>query len=95
MNLNQVLRMAQADYRERTRRFGFLFTLGIALWAAYMFVPPNGSVYSTLRMGSYRGVYNSAWVGTLVSLEVVVFLSLAGFYLVNNTITRDLRTRVG
>lgn len=90
-----VLRLALADYRERTRRFGFLLTLGITLWAAYMFVPPNGAPYSTLRMGTYRGVYNSAWVGTLVSLEIVVFLGLAGFYLVKNSITRDLRTRVG
>lgn len=90
-----VLRLALADYRERTRRFGFLLALGITLWAAYMFVPPNGSVYSTLRMGHYRGVYNSAWVGTLVALELVLFLGLAGFYLVKNSIARDLRTRVG
>lgn len=88
-------RLALADYRERTRRFGFLFTLGLTLWAAYMFVPPNGATYTTLRMGEYRGVYNSAWVGTLVALETVVFLGLAGFYLVKNTIARDLSTRVG
>ena len=95
MNLPQVGRLALADYRERTRRFGFLLTLGLTLWAAYMFVPPEGATYSTLRMGDYRGVYNSAWVGTLVALETVLFLSLAGFYLVKNTITRDLRTHVG
>jgi len=95
LSLPLTLRLALADYRERTRRFGFLLTLGITLWAAYMFVPPNGSVYSTLRMGEYRGVYNSAWVGTLVALETTVFLGLAGFYLVKNSIARDIRTRVG
>ena len=95
MNLSALLRLVLADYRERTRRFGFLLTLGITLWAAYMFLPPNDSPYTTLRLGAYRGLYNSAWVGTLVAMLTTIFLGLAGFYLIKNTLTRDFKTGVG
>lgn len=95
MSLSFLLHLALADYRERTRRFGFLLTLGITLWAAYMFLPPNDSQYTTMRLGLYRGLYNSAWVGTLVALLTTLFLGLAGFYLIKNSLERDYRTRVG
>jgi hypothetical protein len=42
-----------------------------------------------------RGIYNSAWIGALMSLVVTTFLSLVGFYVVKNTIERDRSTRVG
>jgi ABC-type transport system involved in multi-copper enzyme maturation permease subunit len=48
-----------------------------------------------LQVGRMRGVYNSAWIGTLMSLVATTFLSLAGFYVVKNTIERDRATRVG
>jgi hypothetical protein len=43
----------------------------------------------------YRGVYNSAWVGMLTAFTTTVFLSLAGFFIVKNTLQRDRRTGVG
>lgn len=95
MSWSDLSQLALADYRERTRRFSFLLTLGITLWAAYMFLPPNDSSYTTMRLGAYRGVYNSAWVGTLVAMLTTIFLGLAGFYLIKNTLTRDYHTRVG
>ncbi len=43
----------------------------------------------------YRGVYNSAWIGALMSVCCSTFLSLVGFYVVKNSIQRDVDTRVG
>ncbi|WP_424357529.1 hypothetical protein [Methanocella sp. MCL-LM] len=94
----------KADYLERVRGYGFMFVLLVTLFAAYAFVPDASAGYITLKMIStsltgdvtfYRGVYNSAWVGAMVALPTVMFLGLAGFYLVKNAITRDRMTGVG
>ena len=89
------IQLARADFLERVRRHSFLVTLGFAVFAAFMFLPPNPSKYATLNLGGHRGIYNSAWVGSLVAMLSVIFLSLAGFYLVKNAIERDRRTGVG
>jgi hypothetical protein len=90
-----LVQLVRADFLERVRRHSFLVTLGFTLYAAYMFLPPNHSHYSTLNLGGHRGVYNSAWVGTLVAMLSVTFLSMAGFYLVKNAVERDRQTGVG
>jgi hypothetical protein len=43
----------------------------------------------------YRGVYNSAWVGSIVAAMTAWLLSLLGFYLVKGAIERDRQTGVG
>ena len=43
----------------------------------------------------YRGVYNSAWIGVLMTVCCSTFLSLVGFYIVKNSVQRDTDTRVG
>jgi hypothetical protein len=90
-----LFQLVRADFLERVRRHSFLVTLGFTLYAAYMFLPPNHAHYATLNLGGHRGVYNSAWVGTLVAMLSVTFLSMAGFYLVKNAVERDRQTGVG
>ncbi|MBI1807922.1 MAG: ABC transporter permease [Ignavibacteria bacterium] len=87
--------LIRADFLERTRRYSFLITLGFTLYAAYVFLPPNPSNYATLQLDGHRGIYNSAWVGSLVAMMTTMFLSFAGFYLVKNSLARDRQTRVG
>jgi ABC-type transport system involved in multi-copper enzyme maturation permease subunit len=83
--------MARADFLERVRRYSFLVTLGMTMYLGYL--AATGKI--VLQVGDMRGIYNSAWIGTLMSLVVTTFLSLAGFYVVKNTIERDRETRVG
>ena len=85
----------RADYLERVRRHAFLVTLGFTVYFAYVALPPNPSPYSTLDFAGHRGIYNSAWVGCLVSLMTSAFLSIAGFYLVKNAVEHDRRSGVG
>ena len=94
-SLRVLVQMARADFRERTRRYGFFVALATCVYAANAFLPPNPSPYATLQLGGHRGIYNSAWVGTLVALLTGIFLSLVGFYLVRNAVERDRQTRVG
>ncbi len=93
MNTTRVLyHMARADFRERVRRYSFLLTLAGALYLAYAVATEK--VWIVIGNG-YRGVYNSAWVGMLMTVCCTTFLSLVGFYIVKNSLQRDVDTRVG
>jgi hypothetical protein len=86
-----ICALAVADFFERVRRHSFYFTLGFAGLL-------SSAVYTqriVLRLGDYRGVYNSAWFGALMALTSTLFLSLAGFYIVKNSIERDEQNKVG
>ncbi|HEV7507381.1 MAG TPA: ABC transporter permease [Thermoanaerobaculia bacterium] len=83
--------LMRADFLERVRRYSFLITLGLAVWLGW--AVSTGKL--KLWISDTRGVYNSAWVGLLMALVVNAFVSLAGFYVVKNTLERDRRTGVG
>jgi hypothetical protein len=83
--------LARADFLERVRRYSFLLTMGISIYLGY--AATTGQL--TMRVNDARGVFNSAWIGGLMALVSATFLSLAGFYVVKNTIERDRLTRVG
>lgn len=93
--LRVLYHLARADFLERVRRYSFLITLGLTIYFAYTTVPPNHSNYVTMQIAGHRGVYNSAYIGTLIALFTALFLSFAGFYLVKNAIDRDTQTGVG
>jgi hypothetical protein len=93
--LGTLYHLVRADLMERMRCTSFLLVLGLTIGASYFLVPPLDADYVTLDLGGYRGVYNSAWVGSLVSMLAAVFLWFFGFYLVKNAIGRDRLTGVG
>src|SRR5579862_3761161 len=86
-----LYQMARADFLERVRRYSFLLTMVFA--AALVYGAYTGTI--SLELGEYRGVYNSAWTGSMMTLVSTVFITLSGFYIVKNTIERDQQTRVG
>jgi hypothetical protein len=88
-------RIILSDYLQRTRSYAFLVTLAVSLLAAYMFVPAVNANYTTLRIGNYVGTQTSAWIGYVTAMMTAVFLSIAGFYLVNSSIKKDADTGVG
>jgi hypothetical protein len=83
--------LARADFLERVRRYSFLLILAFAAGLGYLTY--IGTI--SLQLGEYRGVYNSAWVGSMMTLIGTAYITLAGFYMVKNTIQRDGQTRVG
>src|SRR5579864_1689514 len=87
-----LYQMVRADFLERTRRYSFLVTLASALYLAYAVATEK--VWIVVGSG-YRGVYNSAWIGALMAICCSTFLSLVGFYIVKNSVQRDVDTRVG
>ncbi|HEX3663499.1 MAG TPA: hypothetical protein VHU89_18835 [Acidobacteriaceae bacterium] len=83
--------LVKADFLTRVRRTSFLLTMGFTLYVGY----ETFAGHIVLRLGDYRGVYNSAWVGALMGIVTSSLLSLAGFYIVKGSILRDEQTRVG
>lgn len=83
--------LARADFLERMRRASFLLVVGAALWM--MWLVYIGTL--TVRLGDWRGEFNSAWLGMVLVTIVTVFISLFGFYLVKDPLTRDRATGVG
>ena len=86
-----LFHLVRADFLERVRRYSFLLTLAATIYLAYsVFVGQT-----VLKLDQYRGVYNSAWTGSMMTLVSTAFISLVGFYIVRNAVQRDEQTRVG
>lgn len=98
-SLRALYAIMRAGYLNKVRTYRFLIVLGLTIAAGYVFVPAPDANYVTLGWGSsttfYRGVYDSAWIGAMVAMLTGTFLTLSGFYVVNDTIKRDEQTRVG
>lgn len=91
MGARTLYLMVRADYLERVRSYSFLLTLAFSVYLGY-------AVYSgqmVLQLDKYRGVDNSAWLGSVIGLVGSVWLTLVGFYIVKSAIQRDRQTRVG
>ncbi len=86
-----LLSMLKADFLDRTRRRSFIVTICLTIYLGYAV----GVGQVVLMLGDYRGIYNSAWVGSMMALVITFFLGLFGFYLVKNSIQRDDQTGVG
>jgi hypothetical protein len=89
--MTAVYHLTLADFRERVRRFGFLLVVALAVFLGYQVI----SGFFELRLGSYRGLLNAAWIGTLMALTLSFFLSLIGFYVVRGNVQQDRQTGVG
>lgn len=89
--VHAVWAIARADFLERVRRYSFLVTLLFAVYLGY--AAATGRI--SLRLGDYRGLYTSAWIGTMISVVTTTFVSLIGFYIIKNAVDRDRQTGVG
>lgn len=93
--LNLIYHMMRADFLERTRRSSFFVTLGLAALIGFIFIPPADSTTLMFALGPWRGAYNSAWIGSVFGILLVISMPVLGFFLTKNTIERDRQTRVG
>jgi hypothetical protein len=90
--LHALYHLVWADFLERARRYSFLIVLGATVCLGYLVASGRFTVW----LGStHRGVYNSAWIGVLMTMPTLFLLLFAGFYVVKNTLERDRRTGVG
>jgi hypothetical protein len=87
--------VAVADFRERARRPAFVVLLLAAGGLGYLAAPPASTGYTMVKLGAFRGVYDSGYLGVMLAMVGALWLALCGFYAVKNTIMRDAATGVG
>lgn len=80
-----VLHVALADCRERLRRFSIVAVSALSAFLGYQVIA--GALM--IRLGHYRGVMNSAWIGIMMATAGGFFVSLVGFYVVRGNVTGD------
>ena len=92
--LRPIAALLVADLRQRLRTPRFwLLVAGLAALMWWCF-PSADRDFLTVSVGDgMRGRYSSAWIGMVIALMYSSSLSLAGFYLVRGTVTRDLETK--
>ncbi|GGM53725.1 hypothetical protein GCM10011608_43280 [Micromonospora sonchi] len=95
MRIGVLGALALADFRERARRPAYLVILVAAIGLGYLAAPAADGRWVILNAGNFRGVYDSAYLGTVTALAGVLWLTLGGFYVVRDAVARDERTRVG
>ncbi|MFE6750849.1 hypothetical protein ACFVGM_33695 [Kitasatospora purpeofusca] len=88
-------RLALGDFRDRVRRPAYAVTLLAAVGLGLLAVPSADGHWAILALGSYRGEYNSAYVGTATALAGALWLTLGGFYVVRKGLGREEETGVG
>ncbi|MEU9455682.1 hypothetical protein [Streptomyces sp. NPDC048277] len=93
--LETLVRLAIGDFWDRVRRPAYAVILIAAVGLGYLATPAEESGWVVMQVGAYRGTYNSAYIGMVVALAGTVWLSLGGFYVVRNAISRDESTGVG
>ncbi len=90
-SVHVIYHLARADFFERVRRYSFLVMFGLVVFLGYQTAIGN----MALELGLYRGEFNSAWVGAMMSLIATFFIGWFGFYLVKGSVARDRETGVG
>ncbi len=90
-SVHVIYHLARADFFERVRRYSFLVMLGLVVFLGYQTAIGN----MALVLGLYRGEFNSAWVGAMMSLIATFFIGWFGFYLVKGSVAHDREIGVG
>lgn len=86
---------AAADFRDRARRPAFLLVVLGAVALGYLAVPPVSANYAMVKVGAFRGVYDSDYVGVMLAMIGSLWLPMFGFYVIRNAIVRDTVSGVG
>jgi hypothetical protein len=95
MQLARVGAVARTDVLIRVRRPASIAVF-LALCAfAYMVVPPLSSGRTLMQVDGHRAFLSSATIALATAGFDAILIGMIGFYLVSNTIRRDLVTRTG
>lgn len=93
--LRHAITIASTDVRIRVARSSSAVLLVALCIFAYVFVPDLKTGRALMQVNGHRALYNSATIALATSSLCAVLLGMAGFYLISNTVRRDVDTRTG
>ncbi len=94
-SVRRVLTIAATDVRIRMARGSSAVLLVALCIFAYVVVPDLSTGRALMIVNGHRALYNSATIALATSSLCAVLLGMAGFYLISNSVRRDIDTRTG
>ena len=80
---------------KQIRSTSYLLVVVLSIFLAFLCVPGMNEGYQIFYLGGVRGIYNSAWLGSIAAMLPVILLWLPGFYLLRSQISEDARLKIG
>ncbi len=89
-----LITMTRLGMIKLIRKYSFLVVVVTAVFLGVACVPSGTAGYEIFYLGGVRGLYNSAWLGTLGAMLCCIFLWLPGFYLLRSQISEDAQLKM-
>jgi hypothetical protein len=86
--------MTKLGMTKLIRKYSFLVVVVTAVFLGVACVPSGSAGYEIFYLGGVRGLYNSAWLGTLGAMLCCILLWLPGFYLLRSQISEDTQLKM-
>ncbi len=93
--MNNVYVIIRHTLLKQMRSTSYLLTAILSIFLAFLCIPGIKEGYQIFYLGGVRGIYNSAWLGSVAAMLPVILLWLPGFYLLRNQISEDDRLKIG
>lgn len=93
--LRHILAVVKTDFLLRFRRPSTAVIFLILCAAAYLWIPAPSSGKALIQVEDRRALYNSIALAIGTSTIFTLLMGLFGYYLVSNSIKRDIQTRTG
>lgn len=90
-----VWQIARTEMTLRLRRFSTLIMVLLVVVGGFYMVPDPASGMTVISSNEQRVLYNSAAVAIGGASLATLLISLVGFYLISNSLSRDVRSRMG
>ena len=93
--VHRIAAVVRADVLIRVRRPSSIAVFLVLCLLAYLLVPDLSTGRALMQVDGHRALYNSATIALATAGLASMLLGMLGFYLVSNTIRRDIVTRTG
>lgn len=91
----RILAIVKSDFLIRFRRASTVVLFLILCIAAYWWIPDPSTGKALVQVKEQRALYNSAAIALGTSSLYAILMGLFGYYMVSNSIRRDVQTRAG
>src|SRR3990167_3645459 len=90
-----IYQIARTEMTLRLRRFSTLVMVLLLMIGGFYMVPDPSTGMAVISSNDHRVLYNSTAIAIGGASLATLLVSLAGFYLVSNSLGRDVRSRMG
>jgi hypothetical protein len=93
--LNRIAAVIKADFLLRFRKASTAVIFLLLCVAAYLWIPDPSTGKALIQLKEQRALYNSSALAIGTSTIFTLMMGLFGYYLVSNSIKKDIQTRTG